>query len=204
VEVTVVKRVATIAVLVGLVSSGCASGPKVRRMDVNEVTDVSGRWNDTDSRLVAEEMIQDSLSRPWLQAAQQRKGAAPTVIVQAVRNNSMEHINTATFVEDLQRSLINSGRVQFVASAEERQSLRQERADQDVNASEETRKAHGQEAGADFALSGTINSVQDKEGGTAVVLYQVNLKLLDLQSNQIVWNGQKKIKKAVTRSSAGW
>jgi uncharacterized protein (TIGR02722 family) len=192
-----------VAVAVAL-TTGCATGVKVQRLDVNEVTDVSGRWNDTDSRLVAEEMIQDSLSRPWLPLAQQKKGGLPTVIVQAVRNESMEHINTGTFVEDLQRALINSGRLQFVASADERQGLRQERADQDVNASEQTRKAHGQESGADFALSGTINSVQDRQGGTAVVLYQVNLKLLDLQSNQIVWNGQKKIKKAVSRASVGW
>jgi uncharacterized protein (TIGR02722 family) len=192
------------AALAAVVATGCASGPKVQRMDANTVTDVSGRWNDTDSRLVAEEMIQDSLSRPWLPMAQQRKGSAPAVIVQVVRNNSMEHINTATFVEDLQRALINSGRVQFVASADERQTLRQERADQDVNASEATRKAHGQETGADFALSGTINAIQDREGGLSVMLYQVNLKLVDLQSNQIVWNGQKKIKKSISRSSAGW
>ena len=190
-------------VLAAALASGCASGPKIQRLDANTVTDVSGRWNDTDSRLVAEEMIQDSLSRPWIGNAQQRKGAAPTVIVQAVRNNSTEHINTDTFVEDLQRSLINSGRVQFVANATERQGLREERKDQDVNSSEQSRKAHGQETGADFALSGTINSVLDKEGGQSVILYQVNLKMLDMQSNQIVWNGQKKIKKAVSRSSVG-
>jgi uncharacterized protein (TIGR02722 family) len=186
-----------------LLCAGCAT-TQVRRMDVNEVKDLSGRWNDTDSRLVAEEMIQDSLARPWIVNAQAHKGAPPTVIVQSVRNNSMEHINTDTFIEDLQRSLINSGRVQFVASAVERDELRAERADQDQNASDATRKAHGQETGADFALSGTINSVMDREGGESVVLYQVNLKMVDLQSNQIVWNGQKKIRKNVSRASASF
>ena len=195
------RRLAVAAVVA---LAGCAGGTQVRRMDVNEVKDISGRWNDTDSRLVAEEMIQDSLSRPWLTTASSRKGAQPTVIVQSVRNSSMEHINTDTFVEDLQRALINSGRVQFVASAAERGELRAERADQDVNASDATRKAHGQETGADYALSGTINSIQDREGGESVVLYQVNLKLLDLKSNQIVWNGQKKIKKNVSRPSASF
>ena len=195
-------RARTLAAL-ALVATGCAT-TQVQRLDSNVVVDVSGRWNDTDSRLVAEEMIHDSLSRPWLANAEQKKGGQPTVIVQAVRNTSMEHINTGVFVEDLQRELINSGRVQFVASADERQGLRAERADQDTNASEQTRKAHGQETGADFALSGTISSVQDREGGVSVVLYQVNLKLLDMQSNQIVWNGQKKIKKQVTRATATW
>jgi len=184
-----------------LVSAGCAT-TQVRRMDVNEVKDVSGRWNDTDARLVAEEMIQDSISRPWLASASQRKGSAPTLVVQTVRNDSMEHINTDVFVEELQRALINSGRVQFVASASERGDLRAERADQDLNASEETRKEHGQEIGADYGLSGTISSVQDREGGESVVLYQVNLKLVDVKTNQIVWHGQKKIKKSISRASA--
>ena len=184
-----------------IVCAGCATA-QVRRIDVNEVKDLSGRWNDTDARLVAEEMIQDSVSRPWLANAERRKGGVPTLIVQTVRNNSMEHIDTGVFVEELQRALINSGRVQFVASAKERGDLRAERADQDVNASEDTRKEHGQETGADYGLSGTITSVQDRDGGELVVLYQVNLKLVDVKTNQIVWNGQKKIKKNVTRASA--
>jgi uncharacterized protein (TIGR02722 family) len=189
----------------GALLASCATPtPKVQRVDANQVTDVSGRWNDTDSRLVAEEMIHDSLAQPWLARAQQRKGGPPTVIVQWVRNNSMEHISTETFVEDLQRALINSGQVEFVASAEEREAIRSERADQDVNASEETRKAHGQESGADFGLNGTINSILDRDAGTSVVYYQVNLKLMDLQSNAIVWNGEKKLKKVVSRPAASW
>jgi penicillin-binding protein activator len=184
-----------------VLACGCAT-TQVRRMNANEVVDLSGRWNDTDARLVAEEMIQDSISRPWLTSARARVGKSPTVIVLAVRNNSMEHIDTALFVEELQRALINSGRVDFVASAAERASVRSERADQDLNASDDTRKAHGQETGADFGLSGTISSVQDREGGESVVLYQVNLKLVDVKTNQIVWNGQKKIKKQISRAAA--
>ena len=105
---------------------GCAS-TQVQRMDVGEVKDISGRWNDTDSRLVAEEMIKDCLSRPWLAAATSKKGNMPTVIVGTVRNQSSEHIATDTFTEDLQRELINSGKVEFVASKGERGDVRDER-----------------------------------------------------------------------------
>ncbi|MBI5629487.1 MAG: penicillin-binding protein activator LpoB [Elusimicrobia bacterium] len=184
-------------------AAGCAS-TSVQRMDVGEVKDISGRWNDTDSRLVAEEMIRDCLARPWLPKAASEKGASPTVIVGTVKNQSHEHIATDTFVEALQRELINSDKVEFVASKGERGEVREERLDQDTNSSEETRKAHGQEAGADFMLSGTINSIQDKEGGKEVVLYQVNLKLLNMKSNKIAWNGQKQIKKFIKRARASW
>ncbi|MBI5243794.1 MAG: penicillin-binding protein activator LpoB [Elusimicrobia bacterium] len=191
------------AALFLLAFAGCA-GTQVQRMDPGTVKDISGNWNDTDSRQTAEEMIQDCLSRPWLAKASSDKGKAPTVIVGAVRNQSHEHINVDTFVEDLQRSLINSGKVEFVASKSERGDVRDERLDQDTNASEETRKAHGQETGADFMLSGAINTIQDKEGGKAIMFYQVNLKLMDMQSNRIAWNGQKKIKKLISRSKVSW
>ena len=189
-------------VILALAMSAC--GTSVQRMDDKEVKDVSGRWNDTDSRLVAEEMIADSLSRPWYAAAHSALGKNPTVIVGTVKNQSSEHINVETFVEDLQRSLINSGKVEFVASKGERGEVRDERLDQDTNATEETRKAHGQEIGADFMLSGVLNQIVDQEGGKAVVFFQTNLKMLDMKSHKIVWNGQKKIKKFVKRSKAGW
>jgi uncharacterized protein (TIGR02722 family) len=193
-----------LALFLAPVLAACG-GTKVTRMDTNEVKDLSGRWNDTDSRLVAEEMIRDCTTRPWISNASSEKGGkAPTVIVGTVRNQSHEHINTDTFVEDLQRELINSGKVDFVASKSERGEVRDERLDQDTNSSEETRHAHGQETGADFVLSGAINTIEDQEGGKTVVYYQTNLKLLNMKTNQIAWNGQKKIKKFVQRSKVGW
>lgn len=198
------KRFSACLALTALTLAACG-GTKVQRMDASEVKDLSGKWNDTDSRLVAEEMIRDCTARPWVEKAKAAKnGKEPTVIVGTVRNQSHEHINTETFVEDLQRELINSGKIEFVASKGERGEVRDERLDQDTNASEETRKAHGKEIGADFMLSGTINTIEDSEGGKKVMYYQTNLKLLNMQTNQIAWNGQKKIKKFITRSKLGW
>ncbi|MEI7704124.1 MAG: penicillin-binding protein activator LpoB [Deltaproteobacteria bacterium] len=195
-------RQTLLVVLVGTLAVGCAT-TKVSRLDTNDVKDVSGRWNDTDSRLVAEEMIADALSDPWLPKAT-KGGKLPVVTVQGVKNSSMEHINTQTFIEDLQRSLIKSGKVSFVASMDERAGIRDERQDQDMNASDATRKGQGKEIGADFVLSGVLNSIEDRSGGTSVIMYQVNLKLLNVKTNQIAWNGQKKIKKQIDRASTGW
>jgi hypothetical protein len=181
-----------------------ACGTSVTRMNPNQAKDISGHWNDEDSREVAEEMISDCLARPWFATAQADLGKNPTVIVGTVHNKSSEHIATDTFIEDLQRSLINSGKVNFVASKSERGEVRDERADQDTNSSEDTRNANGQETGANFMLSGTINSIVDQEDGQAVVYFQTNLKLLNMKTHQIVWNGEKKIKKFVARSRASF
>ena len=179
----------------------CAPTARVTRVDEAAVTDVSGRWNDTDSRLVAEQMIAECLASPWIDKATATLGRSPVVIVQKVRNQSMEHIQTAPFVEELQRALINSGVIEFVADSRERQSLREERMDQDRNASDETRQEMGAETGADYSLKGEINATLDRSGGTGVMAYQVNLKLIHIKTNKIVWNGQKKVKKVIQRDA---
>jgi uncharacterized protein (TIGR02722 family) len=181
-----------------------ACGQKVTRVESDTVTDLSGNWNDTDSRLVADEMIEDALSRSWLPRFNREQGKPPTVIVGEVRNLSHEHINTRTFIADMERALINSGEVEFVASSEERQEIRSERKDQDLHASEETRKVMGQETGADFMLKGTINTIIDAVADEQARFYQVDLTLIDLASNRKVWVGQKKIKKTIEKGGLRW
>jgi len=188
-------RVYRAIILASLLAAGCST--KVTRMDVNETVDLSGAWNDTDSRLVADEMIRDALAHPWTSNFAGEKGRAPTVIVGTVRNLSHEHINVNTFVADMERALINSGRVEFVASSNERGEIREERKDQDLNATEDTRNAAGQEVGADFMLNGQINTIVDAEGDEQVRYYQVDLTMISLANNKKVWLGQKKIKKLV-------
>ncbi|MBB5021891.1 penicillin-binding protein activator LpoB [Desulfurispira natronophila] len=182
----------------GLLLAGCSQ--KVSRIDMDETRDLSGNWNDMDSRLVSREMIDDVLSQRWLSNFVQANNQQPTVIVGSMRNLSHEHINMRTFISDIQRELINSGQVDFVAAAEDRAELREERAEQDLHAREDTRARMGQEIGADFMLNGTINTIIDSEGRTQVKYYQVDMTLTDLESNRIVWIGQKQIRKLVERS----
>lgn len=183
-------------------AAGCSSAPKVQRVDPNETIDLSGRWNDTDSRLVSEEMIADCMSKPWKANYQTSSGGKqPTVIVGTIRNKSSEHIAVGTFIGDIERAFINSGQAEMVASAEEREQIREERADQQQYSSEETMNQWGREHGANFMLGGVINSIEDQEKGEKVVFYQIDLNLIDLGKNTKVWQGQKKIKKYVSRST---
>ncbi len=189
------KIIITAAVCFALVITGCQT-TSTQRVDTGEVTDIGDKWNDTDSRLVAEEMIDDVLSRGWLKKYQRKHdGNNPTVIIGKVKNRSHEHINVKTFIRNLEKALLNSGEVEFVASKDERRELRDERLDQASNASEDTAKFDGEEIGADYMLKGELNSIVNKDGGKSVKFYQVNLTLIDLEKNKKVWIGEKKIKK---------
>ena len=100
-----------------LLLSGCGASKQVSRIDAESTTDLSGEWNDTDSRLVAQEMINDVLAQPWVNQFTKKEKRKPTVIVGKITNRTSEHIETKTFVKNLERSMLNSGQVDFVADA---------------------------------------------------------------------------------------
>ncbi len=192
--------------LVAAMSAGmltACGGTKVSRVDSNQEIALTDRWNDKDSQLVSQEMISDMLSFPWIRDHKSDNGGEkPTVIIQRVRNKSHEHIAADTFLNDLKRAIIRTGDARFVASNAEREDIRGERADQELNS--RNAKQMGNETAADFALSGSINSFVDQAGGDRVTTYQVDLKLVNMESNEEVWNGQKKLKKFQEKSSYGW
>lgn len=183
---------------------GCGGGRTVKRIATDEVTDLSGRWNDTDSRLVAESMISEMLSRSWLIDFEQDEFKKPVVIVGSVVNKSSEHIDVEVFIKDIERELINSGKVKFVASKGEREEIREERMDQQMYASEETAKKLAQEVGADYFLIGSLYSVEDWFEGKKAILYTINLELINVEENTKAWIGNKKIKKLIEQSGYKW
>lgn len=187
-------------VVASLALTSCAS-TTVSRVSADKQVDLSGRWNDTDSQLVAAAMVSDVVARPWITEFTEVAKRKPVVIVGDVRNRSSEHIETLVFTKSLERELINSGRVRFVASSEERSGVRVERNSQQTEASPETMKKLGQETGADFYLSGVITSVIDAVDGQRVAFYKVNLELINITTNEKVWIGDKEIKKIISKGS---
>jgi len=197
------KKIILSSLLLSLFAIACAPTQQVSRVAADTQTDLSGKWNDTDARLVAEEMIADASSRPWLNQFQQQNNEPPVVIVGRVRNETMEHIDTEVFTKEMERAFVNTGRVNIVANQQERQQIRSEREDQQSFASYETTKAMAQELGADFMLIGNISSIVDQSvsGREAAIFYTVNLELVNVETNQKVWIGNKKIKKLIERSN---
>ncbi len=192
------KTMAIALLILGL-TLGCGGGKTVTRLDTASVTDLSGKWNDTDSRLVAEEMIADCLSRAWLQNFAVAKSTKPVVTVGAIRNETSEHIAMGTFIADFERKLINSAQIRFVAAKEQRSEVREERWEQQEFASKETAKRLREELGADFILQGAIKTITDQEGKDRVVFYQTDLEMINIESMEKVWIGTRKIKKGITQ-----
>ena len=189
--------IGTLVVLTIALINGCANR-KITRVDPNETIDLSGRWNDSDSRLVSEEMIGDVLTSAWLPRYTKANDKRPVVVVGLVENKSHEHINSETFIKDIEKAIILDGNIRLVVAGEKRNELRKERAEQQDYASPETTKKWGKELGADFILQGTINSIVDAYKKQKVVTYQIDLQLTNIETNEVVWMGDKKIKKQIS------
>jgi len=184
-----------------LITAACGPSQEVNRISADERTDLSGKWNDTDARVVANDMIADVTSKPWVERFQRQHDDRPTVIVGNVKNESMEHIDTEVFTQKLEQAFINSGEVRVVASSEEREQLREERKQQQSYSSYESTKSLAKELGADFMLIGNINSIYDEslDEKEVAVFYQVNLELVNVETNEKVWINNKEIKKFIER-----
>jgi len=184
--------------VLGMAIASCSR--TVKRVDINEQIDLSGKWNDTDSKLTSEKLTDQMTSEQWLaDFLQAHDGNKPVMIVGFVKNKSHEHIEAETFIKDIERNLILKQKVRVVQGGEKREQLRLERADQQDNSSVSTMKKWGMEVGADFIMQGSINSTIDQMCKKRVVEYQINLELTNMQTNEIVWVGAEKIKKFIKR-----
>ncbi len=184
-----------IILLIGFIAS--CQPRTVTRMDPNTAVDLSGRWNDTDSRQVAEKMINDLFESARFKEYAQQNGRKPTIVVGLIRNKTSEHIDAANYVKKFEMAIYNSNVADLVESDEFRDQLRKERAEQQDFADPATMARWGKETGANLMLFGEMSSEIDEYNKKRVVNYLTTLYLTDIETNKRVWYGQHEIKKMV-------
>jgi len=187
-------RAVSLVLLVVMVG-GCSC--QVSRLAPEQTIDLSGRWNDADSRLVAGTMVQSLMRTERYQQYASQLGRRPAIIVGLVRNKTSEHIDAANYIKKIEVSIFDSGLADLVESDHFRDLLRRERAEQQDFASSETVKKWGREMGADLMLFGEMTSETDVSGNRRVVNYVTTLFLTEIETNKRVWFGQHEIKKFV-------
>jgi len=183
--------VSAVLLVAAVLCVGCST-TKVENVDPTTEGYISGRWNDSDARAAVEQLIPDCLSRAWLPEFNgKNEGAKPRIVLGDIENNTSEHINKDVFMNEIQRVLINSGVVRFVADPGVRDALMKE-----VEWQKEMAKGQGVApdvergvSGADFMLMGTVSSIVDQADRNAIVYYKVDLWLTDLRTWEKVWIG---------------
>jgi len=163
----------------------------VTRIDPATEIDLSGRWNDTDSRRVADQMIHDLFQSSQFKKYAETLGRKPVLVMSTIKNKTSEHIDAANYIKKFEIVIHNSGIAELVESEEFRDKVRKERADP------ATAARWGKELGADLILFGEMTSESDVYQKKRVVNYITTLFLTDVETNRRVWYGQHEIKKLV-------
>ncbi len=194
-------KLISLMILSAIIITSCATS-SVDRLDENYNEDLSGYWNDTDIRIVSESLVSECLSAPWILDYLMNSGnIKPTVIVGKIQNRSSEHMDTTIISKKFEMALVNSGKVNTVADFYFRDDVREEKLDQQYNASSETAAQLGEETGADFMLQGSVKFNLDQVSKTAIRTYYVDMELINIETGQKVWLGQDTVKKKVQKSS---
>jgi uncharacterized protein (TIGR02722 family) len=181
--------------LFALVLSSCSRS--VTRIDPSQQIDLSGRWNDSDSRQVSQKMIDDLLASDKFKDYAKSLGKKPAIIVGLIRNKTSEHIDADNYIKKIELAIYHSGLADLVESGAFRDKLRQERAQQQDFANPLTVAQWGQETGANLMLFGEMTSEIDVYRKRRVVNYVTTLFLTDMETNKRIWYGQQEIKKDI-------
>jgi len=191
-----------LAGIMGASLTGCEKSQRVERVDPSEVLDYQVKFDEDDAREVADAMIADALSRPWIDNWMAESGGKrPTIIVGDIQNNTSDYIDSGIFTVAFERDLLNSGRAAIVASSGERSQIRDERAQGQDWSRPETVKRMAYELGADMMLIGRISENRETHRNKKRLIryYQVSMELIDLESNQKVWIGIHEIEKRMKK-----
>lgn len=197
------KKYFVLALILSVASvlTGCVSST-VERVDFDSQQDLSGYWNDTDARIVSNDLAEQLTDSSWYNRFIQENDRKPVIIIGSIRNNTDEHINTSIISKKLEISLINTGKVLSVANSSERKEIRDERDNQQINASIDSAKNIGNETAADFMLRGDIKTIVDSDGLKSVRTYFITAELVDIETNTKIWLGENSTIKKVIRYSA--
>ncbi len=194
------KKLNAIIFSLSVLFFGCQTS-SVKRVDSRTQTDLSGYWNDTDARIVSEDLTEQILNSKWYSNFINEKNKKPVVIIGSFRNKTDEHINTSIISKRLEFSLLNTGKVVSVANSAERKEIRDERDDQQINSSLNTAKNIGNEVAADFILQGDIKTIVDSDKTKSTRTYFITAELIDVETNTKVWVGENSSIKKVIKYS---
>lgn len=186
-----------------LALSACASGPTVSYVDPNTVDTTAIGFNSTDLQTTAKTMVDQMLSAPSI--LQLTAKSSPVMYVSGLTNNTSEFIDTSAITDTLSTELINSGKFQFVdmtkvSSIKKQLDYQNKSGMVDAN----TAAKIGQQVGAQFMLYGDISSITQNNSQQESQYYQITMKLLNIQTGIIAWQGQQQIRKVAKRQTFGW
>jgi len=199
-QIRVPRLLAFVFALSGIVSCSQRQFTQGEYDDVEEARLLDDKFNESDAKLLIEDMIGSMATHPVFVDAQ----VPPVVQVEGVRNKTAEHVDTKALTDSLRTSLIKSGKVRF-SNKEDRATVDGEIEYQHDSGRvrSDTRKDRTGAIGADYILTGDLISNVQQVGNRKLIYYRLTLNLTNLSTGLIEWSDEKPIRKRFKKRGVG-
>ncbi len=182
--------------ILAVLASGCAS--TVEYGDATSMKPIDTGFGSADLQQIAAKMV-DSLLVD--EAIQEISGdGAPLLIVDKVKNKTMQHIDTESVTDSIRTKLIRSRKFSFQDRTTEA-ALQEELAYQQAAAKDAI--AMGQQDAPRYMLTSNLSEIEQSAGRVKDVYYKFTMSLRDLKSGRLIWADEQEIRKQKTRSVFG-
>ena len=182
--------------LLALLASGCAT--TVEYGDATSSKPISTEFGSSDLQQIAATMVDSLLVfPPVMDLTASRR---PVLMVDTVKNKTMQHIDTESVTDSIRTKLIRSRKFSFQDRTTEA-ALQEELAYQQAAAKDPI--AAGQQDAPRYMLTSNLTEIEQEQGRLKDVYYKFTMSLRDLESGRLIWADEQEIRKQKTRSVFG-
>ncbi len=176
--------------------AGCAT--TVEYGDATSSKPISTDFGSADLQQIAATMVDSMLADEVLQDIS--VDGPPLLIVDKVKNKTLQHIDTESVTDSIRTKLIRSRKFSFQDRTTEA-ALQEELAYQQGAAKDAV--ASGQQDAPHYMLTSNLSEIEQEQGRLKDVYYKFTMNLRDLKSGRLIWADEKEIRKQKTRSVFG-
>ena len=183
-------RPLALAGCLALFALGACSGASMERVDPRGDDDVGGTLIDSADVIAATEAATEDLAKVLLASSR----SDLVVAFSTIKNESIQPFNTALLTDRMRNTLVRrtSPRVKYLAREQIDEILREREGKRTGVYAGKEQKAL---LGADFLLTGRINSLSKRYEGDRADYFQLNFQLVDSEDSTIVWTDSYEFKK---------
>lgn len=190
------------AALTVSVLTGCRSTPTVRYGDPTASDPLSTQFGSSDLQQIAEKMVDSLLIfPPIVELTGERR---PVILVDEVKNKTMQHIDTEAITDTIRTKLIRSGKFRFIDRTTDEAAIKELQTQQESGLVDpEAAIKFGQQVGAEYLLTSNLTEIKQSAGRVTDVYYKFTMNLKNLKTGILEWADEKEIRKVKTRQRFG-
>lgn len=178
--------------------SGCAT---VQYGDAGSAKAVSVDFGSSDLQQIAAAMTDSLVTSPAVLAVAKDR---PVLIIDTVKNKTMQHIDTESVTDSIRTRLIRSGQFRFLDRSTDDALLKELRVQQESGMVDPAATVRlGKQLGARYILTSNLSEIRQKDGRTTDTYYKFTMNLKNLETGLLEWADEKEIRKTRTKGFFG-